>query len=110
MKTISGKSRSSARPSPLSSSRLITTGVDVLCADHEKGLPAAFGLASSVPPQWNSRSGSTSSKGATGKLQVGSLPVPTHSPPSQVVNSGQSQSSSQLQPEASGFESSQLLV
>ncbi|HVJ18351.1 MAG TPA: hypothetical protein VM686_23185 [Polyangiaceae bacterium] len=45
-KTISGKSRSSALPSPLSSSRLMTTGVEVLCADlHVAGADAEAALA-----------------------------------------------------------------
>src|SRR6187401_3378524 len=98
MKTISGKSSSLIRPSPLSSSRFTTIGVDATCADHGNARPAALGLAAFKPPQRNSSFGSTSSKRAGGRVQVGATPVPLQTEASQVVNSGQSQSPSQVQP------------
>src|SRR6187402_2629472 len=106
-KSISGKSSSSARPSPLSSSRLITMGGEATCDDHGNALPTASSLASSVSssryecvvpsPQRNSTSGNTSLNGVAGNVQVGATPVPVQSPASHVMNAGQSQSSSQLQ-------------
>src|SRR5690349_21691208 len=99
MNRISGKSRSSISPSPLSSFRFATTGVDTTCADAPNGAGAAD-FAALSPPQWNSRLGSTSLKSAGGSVQVGAAPVPTHAPASHSVNSGQSQSSSQVQPVA----------
>src|SRR5687767_5701172 len=98
MNKISGKSSSLTRPSPLSSSRLITIGVVATCPDHANGLPSTIGSATLSPPQWNSSCGNTSSKGGGGSVQVGSTPVPVQAPVSHTVFSGQSQSSSQLQP------------
>src|SRR5688572_3541904 len=98
MKTISGKSSSLMRPSPLSSSRLITIGVVATCADQPNGLSLATGSATLSPPQRNSSCGNTSSNGVGGSVQVGSSPVPAQAPVSQTVNGGQSQSSSQVQP------------
>src|SRR4051794_39430855 len=105
MNRISGKSRSSARPSPLSSSRFTTSGGETTCDDHGKALPAASSFVESaalyeclVPsPQRNSTAGSTSWNGVAGNVQVGATPVPTHAPASHVMNGGQSQSSSHVQ-------------
>ena len=84
LKMISGKSRSSIRPSPLSSSRLATTGTITTWVESSKGLPVALGLAK-VPPQVISFCGSTLAKGSGGSLQVGSTPVPSQRPASQSV-------------------------
>src|SRR5262245_5012251 len=95
MKTISAKSSSLISPSPLSSSRLMTMGVMLTCADIGKGALTALWLALFKPPHWISLIGSTFWKGSGGSVHVGAFPVPTHLPTSQAVYCGQSQSSSQ---------------
>jgi hypothetical protein len=110
MNKISGKSSSFTLPSALSSSKLITIGVETTWLASENGLPTAARFVPSVPPQWNSSAGGTSSNATGGSVHVGAVPRPTQVPASHVVCSGQSQSSSQSQPALLGSESSQLLV
>ena len=85
-------------------------GVVATCPEKANGWPVASGLSWFVPPQRNSSSGRTSSKGGGGSVQVGAVPRPAQVPLAQRVYSGQSHSSSQLQPVASAPESSQVLV
>src|SRR5690349_18168233 len=103
MKTISGKSNSSIKPSPLSSSRFTTSGVLATCLDQEKG------TRSGCVAHRNSSCGSTSGSGVGASVHTGTLPVPLQNPASHTVLGGQSQSSSQVQPEALDDSSLQVL-
>src|SRR5690606_13480852 len=98
MNRISGKSSSLMKPSSLSSVRFTTSGVEIDWVEFGYGESSARGLSAPSLPHSISGSGNTSSKGTAGNVQVGASPVPLQVPTSQVVNEGQSQSSSQLQP------------
>src|SRR5689334_20372891 len=97
MNTISGKSSSLIRPSPLSSSRLTTIGVIETSDESGNGAPTAFFADCPVPPHWISFVGRTFLKSTGGSVHVGAFPVPVQRPASHAVNGGQSQSSSQVQ-------------
>src|SRR5688572_22508294 len=109
MNRISGKSSSLMKPSSLSSVRFTTSGVEMDCVEFGKGEPVASGSTAPSLPQTISGLGNTSSKGRAGNVHVGASPEPLQVPTSQVVNEGQSQSSSQLQPTPLVAESSQVL-
>src|SRR5262245_39205803 len=87
MKTISGKSSSLMRPSPLSSSRFTTAGVADDCADVGNGEFTAWRAAAPcpVPPHWISFTGRAFANGTGGSEQVGATPVPVHCPTSQAL-------------------------